>query len=277
MSQADPRRRIPRTDALLALPPLAAAASRCGEAVVRAAIAGAQQRARAGEIPPEQVATAAEAALPPRLTTLRPLLNATGVVVHTNLGRAPLSQAAVEALTAAAGLRRRGVRRRERCPGQTRAGHAGRPAGGRAGRRGRARGQQRRRRARARDDGAGRWSRGRRQPRRDGGDRRRVPPARPDRLDRGAAARGRHDQPDQPAATTPTRSAPTRAASSRSTRATSGSRASRPRWACRSWPRWACRSSSTSAAACWRRTRCFLTSPTPPPPWHRAPRGHGQR
>ena len=65
MSQADPRRRIPRTDALLALPPLAAAASRWGEAVVRAAIAGAQQRARAGEIPPEQVAAAAEAALPP--------------------------------------------------------------------------------------------------------------------------------------------------------------------------------------------------------------------
>jgi L-seryl-tRNA(Ser) seleniumtransferase len=103
MSQADPRRRIPRTDALLALPPLAAAASRCGEAVVRAAIAEAQQRARAGEIPPEQVATAAEAALPPRLTTMRPLLNATGVVVHTNIGRAPLSRAAVEAITVAAG------------------------------------------------------------------------------------------------------------------------------------------------------------------------------
>jgi len=103
MSQADPRRRIPRTDALLALPPLAAASSRWGEAVVRAAIAGAQQRARAGEIPPEQVADAAEAALPTRPTSLRPLLNATGVVVHTNIGRAPLSPAAVEALTVAAG------------------------------------------------------------------------------------------------------------------------------------------------------------------------------
>ncbi|HET8981329.1 MAG TPA: L-seryl-tRNA(Sec) selenium transferase, partial [Pedococcus sp.] len=103
MSQADPRRRIPRTDALLALPPLAAASSRCGETVVRAAIAGAQQRARAGEIPPEQVAAAAEAALPTRPTSLRPLLNATGVVVHTNIGRAPLSRAAVEALTVAAG------------------------------------------------------------------------------------------------------------------------------------------------------------------------------
>ena len=36
-------------------------------------------------------------------TTLRPVLNATGVVVHTNLGRAPLSAGAVEALVAASG------------------------------------------------------------------------------------------------------------------------------------------------------------------------------
>src|SRR5690606_10197947 len=36
-------------------------------------------------------------------TTLRPVLNATGVVVHTNLGRAPLSGAAVAALVAASG------------------------------------------------------------------------------------------------------------------------------------------------------------------------------
>ncbi len=36
-------------------------------------------------------------------TSLRPVLNATGVVVHTNLGRAPLSAAAVDAVVAAAG------------------------------------------------------------------------------------------------------------------------------------------------------------------------------
>src|SRR5664280_2534726 len=36
-------------------------------------------------------------------TTLRPVLNATGVVVHTNLGRAPLSAAAQAALVTAAG------------------------------------------------------------------------------------------------------------------------------------------------------------------------------
>ena len=103
MSQTDPRRRIPRTDALLALPALAQAAARHGEAVVKGAITAAQERARAGEIAPEDVAHAAEAALPARATSLRPLLNATGVVVHTNIGRAPLSQAAIEAMTAAAG------------------------------------------------------------------------------------------------------------------------------------------------------------------------------
>ena len=103
MSQSDPRRRIPRTDALLALPPLAAAVARHGEAVVKGAITHAPTRARAGEIAPEEVAAAAEAALPRRPTSLRPLINATGVVVHTNIGRAPLSEAAIEALTTAAG------------------------------------------------------------------------------------------------------------------------------------------------------------------------------
>ena len=103
MSATDPRRRIPRTDALLALPPFVEAAARHGEAVVKAALTQAQERARTGEIAPEEVAAAAEAGLPVRTTTLRPVINATGVVVHTNIGRAPLSRAAVEALAAAAG------------------------------------------------------------------------------------------------------------------------------------------------------------------------------
>lgn len=98
----DPRRRIPRTDQLLAQPPLAAAA-RSHRAEVLAAVRGAQDRARAGIIRPEDVLEEAVAALPDRRGSIRPVLNATGVVVHTNLGRAPLSADAVEAVRAAAG------------------------------------------------------------------------------------------------------------------------------------------------------------------------------
>ncbi|MBW8732473.1 MAG: L-seryl-tRNA(Sec) selenium transferase, partial [Terrabacter sp.] len=103
MTQTDPRRRIPRTDALLADPVLAAAVTRHGADAVKSAVRLAQERARTGEIEPDQVAQAARAGLPSHATTLRPLLNATGVVVHTNVGRAPLSAAAVEAVVAAAG------------------------------------------------------------------------------------------------------------------------------------------------------------------------------
>ncbi|MEV5298027.1 L-seryl-tRNA(Sec) selenium transferase [Amycolatopsis methanolica] len=97
----DPRRRVPRTDVLLAHPRLAEAERVLGRALVKAAVVAAQDRARAGEIEPEQVAEQAIAALPSSATTLRPVVNATGVVVHTNLGRAPLSQAALDAVATA--------------------------------------------------------------------------------------------------------------------------------------------------------------------------------
>ncbi|GAA1671463.1 L-seryl-tRNA(Sec) selenium transferase [Citricoccus zhacaiensis] len=100
----DPRRRIPRTDTLLALPEVVDARSRLSEAVLRSLITQAQSRARSGEITPEDVAPSVRAAVADRTaTTLRPVLNATGVVVHTNLGRAPLSPPAVEALVASSG------------------------------------------------------------------------------------------------------------------------------------------------------------------------------
>ena len=103
MSTADPRRSVPRTDVALADPRLVEAAQRLGPGLVRAAVAQAQARARSGELPPQDVLDAAVAALPVQATTLRPVLNATGVVLHTNLGRAPLSPAAVDAVRTAAG------------------------------------------------------------------------------------------------------------------------------------------------------------------------------
>jgi L-seryl-tRNA(Ser) seleniumtransferase len=99
----DARRRIPATDALLGRPELVAAALRLGRGAVKAAVLAAQERARRGEISPDDVAAAAAAALPQQATGLHAVINATGVILHTNLGRAPLSGAAVAALGIAAG------------------------------------------------------------------------------------------------------------------------------------------------------------------------------
>lgn len=99
----DPRRRVPRTDTLLADPRLAEAERTLGRALVKTVIAEAQQKARSGEIAPDRVADVAVAALPSSASSLRPVINATGVVVHTNLGRAPLSTAAIDAVVTASG------------------------------------------------------------------------------------------------------------------------------------------------------------------------------
>ena len=103
VTSVDSRRFVPRTDVLLADPRLADAERKLGRALVKAAVARAQDQARAGTITPDGVADAAVAALPARATTLTPVINATGVLLHTNLGRAPLSAAATDALFAAAG------------------------------------------------------------------------------------------------------------------------------------------------------------------------------
>lgn len=97
------RRHVPRTDAVLADPAVAAAAQRLGRGHVKRAVTAAQQRVREGVLPPADVVADVLAALPQTATTLHPVLNATGVLLHTNLGRAPLSAAAVEALHTAAG------------------------------------------------------------------------------------------------------------------------------------------------------------------------------
>ena len=100
---ADARRSVPRTDAVLADGRLAEAMTRLGRSTVKEAVAAAQQQARQGALDPAAVVDAAVAGLPETATSLHEVINATGVVLHTNLGRAPLSDAALWAVAAAAG------------------------------------------------------------------------------------------------------------------------------------------------------------------------------
>ena len=89
---------------MLAHPLLAEPVRRLGSALVKRHVADAQQRVRGGLLEPDAVPDAVLASLPPTAAgSLRPVLNATGVLLHTNIGRAPLSGAAVDALRVAAG------------------------------------------------------------------------------------------------------------------------------------------------------------------------------
>jgi L-seryl-tRNA(Ser) seleniumtransferase len=99
----DPRRLIPRTDVLLADARFAPAIERLGLDAVKSTIAQAQQLARDGVIGPRQVLERALTDLPASSTSMRAVINATGVVLHTNLGRAALSPAAMAAIEVAAG------------------------------------------------------------------------------------------------------------------------------------------------------------------------------
>lgn len=84
-------------------PRLRAAQQRLGRGVVHAVVTTVVERVRRGELEAHTVVDVVYGALPVAATSLRPVINATGVLVHTNLGRAPLSEAAIEAMRVAAG------------------------------------------------------------------------------------------------------------------------------------------------------------------------------
>jgi L-seryl-tRNA(Ser) seleniumtransferase len=84
-------------------PRLVAAREVLGAGLVKEAVGRAQEMARAGAIGPDRVADTAVASLPVLAAAVTAVINATGVLVHTNLGRAPLSAAARDAVQAAAG------------------------------------------------------------------------------------------------------------------------------------------------------------------------------
>ena len=99
----DDRRRIPRTDAILADPEVRRAGAGLRPVTVREAARGAAERARRGEIAPEAVVGEVRATLRRRHGAPAAVINATGILVHTNLGRSSLSAAAVAAVAAACG------------------------------------------------------------------------------------------------------------------------------------------------------------------------------
>ncbi|OFS17455.1 L-seryl-tRNA(Sec) selenium transferase, partial [Dietzia sp. HMSC21D01] len=94
---------MPSTDTVLRDPRLADSLAGLGRELVKARIRDAQGRVRAGDLTAYEIVDAVLSGLPAAPVSLTRVLNATGVLLHTNLGRAPLSEAAVRALAEAAG------------------------------------------------------------------------------------------------------------------------------------------------------------------------------
>ena len=194
----DPRRRTPRTDVVLDDPALALAVQRLGRARVKRAVVEVLDRCRSGDVAPEDVVGTIVSSLPRQSTSQRQVVNATGVVVHTNLGRAPLSDAARQAVLLAGGVTDVELDLATGQRGPRGAGALMALAAAVPGRRGRARREQRRSsvvvghlRARTRPHGRGRpWRAGR--------DRRRLPDPGAARVGGRPAARGGNHQPGPP-------------------------------------------------------------------------------
>jgi len=100
----DPRRRLPAVDALLAEPDIAALLAAHPRSLVLRAVRETIDAARAdgGTAPPEGWGAAVLARVHQLAApSFEPVINATGVVLHTNLGRAPLARVALDAMTRA--------------------------------------------------------------------------------------------------------------------------------------------------------------------------------
>jgi L-seryl-tRNA(Ser) seleniumtransferase len=107
MQQENPLRALPSVNELLQDERLVALEAEHGHELAleaaRRAIEAARERVSAGEQPEDIVADALDILESTASPRLRRVLNATGVIVHTNLGRAPLAALALERIREVAG------------------------------------------------------------------------------------------------------------------------------------------------------------------------------
>ncbi len=115
-SKSDLFRLLPSVDELLKSPDLAALLSREGQPAVtesvRAVVTGLRDQISAGTLATQESVNLAVANLPEAIArhlhsamafSLRPVINATGVILHTNLGRAPLAESAIRRISEVVG------------------------------------------------------------------------------------------------------------------------------------------------------------------------------
>lgn len=108
MSPSDPRRKIPGVDHLLDSEPFRALEARYGRLplvfALRETLEGVRMRLERGEPvaglddPASYAGAVEEVLVREEAGSLRRVINATGVILHTNLGRAPLAREAMEAM-----------------------------------------------------------------------------------------------------------------------------------------------------------------------------------
>ncbi len=116
VSKSDLYRLLTSVDELLKSPELAPLLAREGQPVVtesvRAVVANLREEIHSGTLATQESVLLAAANLPQAVTrhlsramefSLKPVINATGVILHTNLGRAPLAESAIRRIAEVAG------------------------------------------------------------------------------------------------------------------------------------------------------------------------------